>query len=470
LAVLNAVEARLSNWKAALIKVYREQRYLFSSAVRHRYCGFFQDMETAPKADAGVTRAVNLLKLTGGKAWQRFHNERLGALERTGGMSVGALNNIIHKGTQAQAEAAYTRIGQIATQTAPTALAALNNIKGESLAVMELYGYDSPLSLALENNKMERPLFDKYMATAADIGERALKSYLRLVSRDTISLLELERSGDLALNFSQCLDILHRCYTHKSTRMLSIIEESVEKHLIDNEPRAGKRTGACLTELRARGECYILTNDTGGLRGLKSLAHEFGHAYHHNCMFAYSILETRSPMVINECVSKLSELIVSDFLLEKNLITREAARERWLKEIISTMCLVMSRFYFENDFYTWRREAPLSLGSVSLLMSASLQKAFGNGLDERRDYVNEWVLKPHYFYPDEMYYNFPYIIGMISALLIFRKLSRGNITFAELEGVLSITGRLHNYADFLTALKITDADFSDLTEFVLELY
>ena len=133
----------------------------------------------------------------------------------------------------------------------------------------------------------------------------------------------------------------------------------------------------------------------------------------------------------------------------------------WIKDLMTTMCHALSRYYFEDEFFHMRSQMPLTIKQTCHLMRESLDKAFHHSLLDTSLDEYDWVLKPHYYYVDQPYYNFPYIVGMISAMLIFEKIKGGLIKFGNLESVLSETGRLEQYVDFLSALDITPKDVSD---------
>jgi oligoendopeptidase F len=81
--------------------------------------------------------------------------------------------------------------------------------------------------------------------------------------------------------------------------------------------------------------------------------------------------------------------------------------------------------------------------------------AFSGQLSEDGCASLEWVYMPHYYYTDIAYYNYPYIVGCITAMMIFKRLKRGVLTFQQLSAALAESGRIDNYASFLLSVGIS---------------
>ncbi|MFO7949084.1 MAG: M3 family metallopeptidase, partial [Candidatus Fermentibacteraceae bacterium] len=134
-------------------------------------------------------------------------------------------------------------------------------------------------------------------------------------------------------------------------------ENAFNQDWIDPFPKKGKRGGAFCYNLQSIKESRILSNFTGSLSDVMTLAHELGHGYHGYTLKEESILNSDYPMPLAETASIFCETIV------KNAILKDASKEEKIAIIESSLqdssqviVDIYSRFLFESSLFDKRKE------------------------------------------------------------------------------------------------------------------
>jgi len=461
------MELRVKRQQNVLSEMYAQNSGLFDHPyIRDKYKGFLLRLEENASINKETLDVVAAMSITSSKAWRKFHNFYLDKTQKEMSASFGILQNQVRTGSYDEAKAAFEKTAVVSEKAAPTALEAMNNIKKEFIFLTELYKKDSPLVFSLEKNLLTKELFSKYMSMAEIVGKDALEMLLGPDGKSDFRIFSLDRiecgaADDITIDYDGCIDIVRKCFSERSPRLAELLGESVRFNLIDNEPRHGKRSGACMQSVHSIRKTFTLCNDEGSLRALISLAHEMGHVFHHHCLFDEPILEHHSPTVISECISNLSELMLFDYLIRSGEFPREIIVEMWLKKIIQTNVLTYSRFLFEDKFFEMREAAPITLDQACGLMSDAQMSAFHGFLAKSDTAPYDWVNKPHFYYPQRPYYNYPYVVGYLTALLVFANLKSGLVDFGQLGEALRQTGRFSSIEEFFVLLDISAGDLSD---------
>jgi oligoendopeptidase F len=212
---------------------------------------------------------------------------------------------------------------------------------------------------------------------------------------------------------------------------------------IDATPKEGKRGGAFCSNIHYLGESRILTNFTGSFNDVLTLAHELGHGYHGDCLNRASYLNSDYPMPIAETASTLCETILIRAAL-KNALKDEASAilENDISSSAQVIVDIYSRFLFESRVFELREKGSLTVKEFKEIMINSQVEAYRGALDS--DYLHPymWVCKPHYYYPDHNFYNFPYAYGLLFAKALYARYEEIGDEFSKLyDDMLAQTGK-----------------------------
>lgn len=339
--------------------------------------------------------------------------------------------------------AAYKKIEQASA-------AALNGIKGEVITISALRGYESPLEKTVKDSRMDMETLDA-MLTAMKASLPSFHKYFRKKAE-----LLGHKNGLPFYDMFAPMGEVNMTYTYEAARAFIVknfktfshkladyADNAFAKHWIDAEPREGKRGGAFCSGIHAIKESRIMANFDGSFSNVTTLAHELGHGYHDSCLYDESYLNSDYPMPIAETASIFCETIVEKAAL------KEASKEEMfaiLESSISGSSQVIvdiySRFLFESKVFEKRKESSLSINELKEAMLEAQRQAYGDGLDHNVLHPYMWVCKPHYYYADYNFYNFPYAFGLLFATGLYAEyLKRGESFIEEYDKLLSITGK-----------------------------
>ena len=350
--------------------------------------------------------------------------------------------------------------------TAHTAAAALNAIKGESLAVCRLRGYTSPLEEALDKYHFDPRILENQMA-AVEQYLPELQDYFRIKAQalgyaDGLPYDERERlilGADRRFEMDDAKTLILDAFGAFSPRMEGFARRFFEAGWIDSEVRAWKEVGASCDAVWLAKESRIRMAYRGTVGDVNSLAHELGHGYHFENLFGQSLLNCRYDLPVAEVASKFAEMLFKE-QLRKTLPEEDRlfCEEFMLSSCINTIVDISARFYFEQALFACRKNAELSVEDLDELMRQAQQRSYGDALDPRGHNTRTWMTKPHYYNAQRNFYNFPYQFGTLLSVQMLERWHQDPMGFAkDYDRFLSATGQY----DVLDLCKILDMDLLD---------
>jgi oligoendopeptidase F len=212
---------------------------------------------------------------------------------------------------------------------------------------------------------------------------------------------------------------------------------------VDAEPREGKVGGAYCTDFPLARESRILCNFDGSFDALSTVAHETGHAWHHEIVKNESRCLAAYPMTLAETASTFAETLVFEGALKAAAPNERLVRiEGNIQNACQLIVDILSRFYFEKDLFARREKAELPASELCAMMLDAQKRAYGDGLDEALLHPYMWLVKVHYYSPALAFYNFPYAFGELFSLALYaRARVEGPAFAATYRDLLKWTGK-----------------------------
>ena len=333
--------------------------------------------------------------------------------------------------------------------------AALNGIKGEVLTICEFRGYKSPLEQTLINSRMDEESLN-VMLEAMKESMPKFREYLKrkaeiLGHKNGLPFYDMYApivESDMEFDYEKGKKFVVDKFRTFSDNLANFAQKAMNNNWIDVMPKEGKVGGAFCAGIHYLGESRILLNYGNSFSDVVTMAHELGHGFHGECLKDESVLNTEYPMPIAETASTFCETIVKKAAIkEADKITALAILESEISDCNQVIVDIYSRFLFEKSLFEARKESALTVDQIKKLMLDAQREAYGDGLDPEYLHPYMWTWKPHYYYANSNFYNFPYAFGLLFAKGLYAEyLKKGSECSSEYENLLSITGK-HNIAD-----------------------
>ncbi len=298
---------------------------------------------------------------------------------------------------------------------------ALTNIKREVNIMMELRGYSSALEKTLIQSHLKKETLDAMIGAMMDYRvhfQRYLKAKAKhLGHKKGLPFYDLFAPvGKLEKTYSyeEAQNLIVDAFNSYSPKLGGFAKKAFDQDWIDVYPKKGKRGGAFCSNQPQINQSRILTNFTGSLDNVSTLAHELGHGYHGDVIATNKPLHWSYPMPLAETASIFCETIMSNYLQEKFESPQEklSVLELRLQSDTQVIIDILSRYLFESKVMA-SASRPISKHEMKSWMLEAQKEAYGDGLDPDVLHPYMWLVKGHYYSAGLNFYNFPYAFGLL---------------------------------------------------------
>ncbi len=325
---------------------------------------------------------------------------------------------------------------------------ALNNIKTQVNTVCDLRGYESPLSMTLIQSKMKRETLEAMLEAIREslpAFHKYLKHKAKLMGHENglpwYDLFAPIGESDRKFTAEESKDYLLKHFRGFADDLADMVEEAYDNEWIDFYPRKGKVGGAFCENMPFVKQSRILTNFTGSLNDVVTLAHELGHAYHGLQIQEHQPLNVDYSMPVAETASTFNEALIMEAIIkEAEGNEKMALIESQLQDVTQIICDIYSRYLFETEVFEKSKNGFLFADELKEIMLKAQKEAYGDGLDH--DYLHPymWVVKGHYYSEAVNFYNFPYAFGGLFARGLYEKYKEeGEVFIPKYRALLNAT-------------------------------
>lgn len=317
---------------------------------------------------------------------------------------------------------------------------ALNNIKREVNIMMPLRGYEDALSKTLIQSNVSIETLNAMIEAIKDEREN-FRRYFKLKAKalgytNGLPFYELfAPMGSMTRTYSidEAKDLVLDVYKSFSNELYEMGKKAFENRWIDFLPKEGKVGGAFCASLDNHHESRVLTNFTGSLGDVQTLAHELGHAYHGHVIHNNAPLNRDYPMPLAEtasilCQTLMAKKMINDLTDPNELLT---VVEQSLQEDTQCVIDILSRFIFEKDVLSKPVSQPLSSDDLCEMMLNAQDESYGDGLDKDYRHPYMWLCKGHYYSAGLNYYNWPYAFGLLYAKGLYKEYLKDKDAFVK---------------------------------------
>lgn len=385
------------------------------------------------------------LRLVGSNSWSDLQGQLTANLSiKVEGfeenMPLSAVRNLAYDHSEKVRKAAYEAELGAYKQIEDSVAMALNNIKREVNIMMPLRGYEDALDKTLKQSRMSKATLDA-MITAIKEEAPKFREYFKLKAKalghkNGLPFYDLfAPMGSMHKTYSieEAKDLVLDVYGSFSKSLYELGKEAFENRWIDVLPKEGKSGGAFCAGLDNHNESRVLTNFTGSLSDVQTLAHELGHAYHGRVVLDNAPLNRDYPMPLAEtasimCQTLMAKKMINDITDPNELLT---VVEESLQEDSQCVIDILSRFLFESKVLAEPIARPLSASDMCEFMLEAQDESYGDGLDSEYKHAYMWLCKSHYYSAGLNFYNWPYAFGLLFGKGLYKQYLKDKETFVK---------------------------------------
>ena len=434
------------------------------------YTFYFNNMkESSRYLLPGIGEAVMAkMSLSGGDAWsemQQYLTSTVPVSYRGTTTNLSSIRNLaydpdphVRKDAYEAEIACYDRIKD------PIAYA-LNSIKLETISDCRLRGYASPLERTVKHNDMKMETLEAMLGAIDEYLPKFWK-YLKVKGKvlghanglPWYDLFAPMGKSSTKFTAETTRDYLVNLFAGFDQELSDMVARAFDEEWIDFYPRDGKAGGAFCADVSHLKESRILTNFDGLFGDVVTLAHELGHAFHNQCVFAHRPLNQGYSMPVAETASTFNECVVMASAIGKAADDQEklALIESQLQDTTQIICDIYSRFRFESMVFANREEKFMDADALSEMMLTAQKQSYGDGLDHSCLHPYMWICKSHYYGPT--FYNFPYAFGGLFARGLYAQYEKEGASFVPKYKKLLYTTPIATAED---TAKVADIDLTD---------
>ncbi|MFC7786411.1 M3 family oligoendopeptidase [Rossellomorea sp. GCM10028870] len=388
----------------------------------------FTLQEWREEADREPSQEVSDLMADGYHAWGQFYQSFMSSIKvqvKGQDFSVGqAINLRSHHDASIRKES-HEALVEKWTGLEGQFAQILNHLAGFRLNMYKSVGIEDVLHVPLAQNRMKEETlnamfsvmerykepFAQYLNVKADMnGDAKMKSY------HFWSPMNHHHQG---MEYGEAAALVEEQFLAFGTEMGQFAETAFREGWVEAENRPGKSAVPICAAFPLTGESRVFLTFPGTFKGVLTLVHELGHAFHNHAMKSVNGMNKSYPMSLAETASTFAEMIILEAAMEKAETEEEKLfiLDEKLKRSVMNFMNLHARFIFEKNFHEERKKGFVPASRLNELMEAALEEGYAGSLDEVP--IHSWVWTPHFYKTESPFYNFPYTFGYLLALNLF---------------------------------------------------
>lgn len=292
----------------------------------------------------------------------------------------------------------------------------------EAVTQAQVRHYDSSRAMSMYNDNIPVSVYDNLIDTVhqrMDLMYRYIRLRKRILKLDELHYYDvyapLVQKISKKYSYEEAQEMVLKAVAPLGEEYVSRVKKAYEDHWIDVYPNKGKGNGAFSSGTYTSNP-FIMTNFTGTLDSVSTIAHEMGHSQHswltnHTQPAQYSDYS----MFVAEVASTVNENLLIEQLLadEKDPQNRLALLNQYLEGFKGTVYRQTMFAEFEKEAHAMaERGESLNPKALNVLYERLIKLYFGEDLIWDDEVQYEWARIPHFYY---LFYVYVYATGYSSA-------------------------------------------------------
>ncbi|MBT2683345.1 oligoendopeptidase F [Bacillus sp. ISL-37] len=279
----------------------------------------------------------------------------------------------------------------------------------KQVTLAKLRNYESVTHMLLEPQQVTPEMYNNQI----DIIYKELAPHMRRFAELKKKVLGLDKmmfcdlkapfdpEFDPEITYEEARELITESLKVMGPDYTAMIEKGFDERWVDLTDNVGKSTGAfCSSPYGSHP--YILITWADNMRGCFTLAHEFGHAGHfYLANQNQRIMNVRPSMYFIEAPSTMNEMLLAQYLLEKN--KNDAQMSRWvILQLLGTYYHNFVTHLLEAEYQRLvyaHAEAGKALTAKSLteIKTDVLKGFWGDTVEIDEGAGLTWMRQPHYY-------------------------------------------------------------------------
>ncbi|WP_448374867.1 M3 family oligoendopeptidase [Fervidobacterium sp.] len=316
----------------------------------------------------------------------------------------------------------------------------LERFQDDSMVITEIYNlivkdfdtesrirrFPRPISMMNFENEVSDEVVDR-LISATDSYTRIVQEYYDWKSKvlgEKLTLADIYApisSKKRTFEFNEAKDIILESFYAFNDKAGDIIKGFFDDERIDLMPKKGKVGGAYCIYSTTKLPPYVLTNFTGDMYDVMTLAHELGHGLHGTLSQKQTFFNHDTPLTLAELASVFGEFLVFDNLKGK------LSRDERIALFASKIEDIIATTFRQNMFTKFELRAhdlisSRGYGSWEDLNGIYYDEAkfvFGDVVEIPEWYKNEWAMVSHFF--ETPFYVYAYNFAQCLVIALYKK-------------------------------------------------
>ncbi len=308
-------------------------------------------------------------------------------------------------------------------------------------------GYPTPITRRNLSNEIDdeivKVLEETTTASYPNIVHRYYKLKKKILNMDELKLSDIYAplpNVDKKYSWDEAINIVLNAFGEFDSEFRSIVERMIEENRIDAPPAPGKRGGAFCAGASPKEWPWVFLNFTGNINDISTLSHELGHAIHSVLGMVQTPINFDISLVTAEVASVFSEMIFTDYMLNK----MEMSKEEKIAFISGTIERNIATSHRQNMFHRFElmaheliKEKLISAEEYCSIYKSELEKMFGDSVKITDEYTWEWSTIPHFLHV--YHYVYAYNASNLLVLALYSLyLERGKEFIPQFKKLLSV--------------------------------
>jgi len=304
----------------------------------------------------------------------------------------------------------------------------INNVK-EDCVFAKVRKHKSALSASIFNEEASEEVYNLLIRKVREniaLGQEYFELKRKMLGLDKFAVYDnfatVVSGVGKKYSYDEAIELIKEAVSVLGEDYVKLVDRAKTERWIDVYPNKNKDSGAFSSGVYGATP-VILTNFTGSLESVFTLAHELGHSMHTYLSNEHQPIQTCDYVIfVAEVASNVNEMLLLNFLLLKAKTKKEKIfyYDHFLNQVKSsiyrqTMFAEFEQFAHEE----YEKENPLSAELLCEKYKELNDFYFGDKVEQLDEMKYEWARIPHFY---RSFYVYKYATGLICAIKIANSL------------------------------------------------